>query len=231
MKYHVVLALLVIASRSGVLCAADIAIDIGHDLVNPGCTSASGIVELEFNRRLAKAVVAEVESNGQTTHLLNEDGRTESLVARTAMAAKDRLFVSIHHDSTQAKFQPVTDSRFAGFSIWVSRKNRHYAASVECARKVGDGLLEAGFRPSHYHADRIYGENRPVIDWDRGIFARDELVVLKTARTPALLVEGGVIVNPAEETHLSKPETLSTQAKAIAVGLSKCLPDTRRLND
>lgn len=84
-------------------------------------------------------------------------------------------------------------------------------------------MLQAGFKPSTYHADKIPGESRPVIDWERGIYANDDLIVLKTAKSKAILIEAGVIVNPIEEAYLLKSSTVSLQAKLISRALYDCI--------
>jgi N-acetylmuramoyl-L-alanine amidase len=201
----------------------EVAIDVGHYLEKPGVISASGVSEFELNRTLAQAVADVLVDSGVRVRLVGADGQHDSLTARTREARGARLFVSIHHDSTREKFLPIRDPRFAGFSLWVSRQNRASAASIACAGHVADQLIEAGFAPSHYHADPVLGEGRPVIDWQRGIFARDALAVLKTAYSPAILIEAGVVVNAAEEAHLRNPEVFRNQAAAIAAGLRACL--------
>jgi N-acetylmuramoyl-L-alanine amidase len=51
----------------------------------------------------------------------------------------------------------------------------------------------------------------------------DNLVVLKTARMPAVLLEAGVIVNRDEETRMRSAETRRAIAAAVAAGLRTCL--------
>jgi N-acetylmuramoyl-L-alanine amidase len=204
-----------------------VAIDIGHYLDEPGVISASGVTEFELNKRMAEEVARLLDEGGVPARLIGADGQHASLGARTREARGTRLFASIHHDSTRARFQPVRDPRFAGFSLWVSRKNRDADASIACAGHVADKLIDAGFKPSHYHADPVFGEGRPVIDMQRGIFARDALAVLNSARSPAILIEAGVVVNPEEEARLRQPEVFSAQVAAIAAGLRICLQEQR----
>jgi N-acetylmuramoyl-L-alanine amidase len=208
---------------AGNALAADIAIDVGHTLLKPGVISAAGIPEIEYNRKLASVVVQKLETAGVSTHLINADGNIGSLGERTAQASGDRLFISIHHDSVKQRYHPVTDPQFKGFSLWVSQRNADFPGSVRCASLLADQLLRAGFQPSHYHADPVLGENRPVVDWQRGIFTNNNLLVLGTARGVAVLVEAGVIVNPAEEAWLADPVVVATQAQAIAAGLEHCI--------
>ena len=70
------------------------------------------------------------------------------------------------------------------------------AESSEFAAKLGRALLSAGFTPTLHHEEQ---EKRPVTDREKGIYAFDDLVVLKTAKMPAVLLECGVIVSRAEE--------------------------------
>lgn len=207
---------------TSIQAAPFVAIDVGHSTAKPGSRSAAGIPEFFYNKQLALAVIERLAASGVGAKLINGDGTVISLPARTMQARGAALFVSIHHDSVQPQFFPVVDQRFSGFSVWVSRKNIAYAASVHCALRVANHLLAAGFVPSQYHADQIPGENRPVIDAAHGIFANDDLVVLKTAQSPALLIEAGVIVNPRDEAQLRDPEVAKRQSTAIAVAIQGC---------
>jgi len=203
--------------------AAPIAIDIGHTLAKPGTISASGITEFDFNRNFVRVLARHLGNFGVSAHVINDSGKVGSLVARTAQAKMDRLFISIHHDSVKRRYRPVDDPRFKGYSLWVSQRNPDFEESVRCAKFIADQIRNAGLQPSHYHADPIYGENRPVVDWDRGIFSNNQLAVLATARGPAILIEVGVIANPAEETVLNDSTAIETQAHAIAAGLQQCI--------
>ena len=216
------LALVALLS-TGSSYAAEIAIDTGHTLAKPGTISESGVSEFDFNRKFVRALAQSLGTVGVSSHIINDSGKIGSLVARTAQAKLDRLFISIHHDSVKQRYRPVRDPRFKGYSLWVSQRNTDFEESVRCAKLIADQMLNAGFQPSHYHADAVYGENRPVLDWDRGIFTNNQLAVLATARGPAILIEVGVIANPVEETVLSDPAVTETQARAIAAGLQQCI--------
>ena len=217
------LMLAAVLINPGISQSADVAIDIGHTLIMPGTVSASGVSEFEFNRKLASSIARTLTASGISVQIINREGRTKSLGERTSLAAKDRIFVSIHHDSVKQRYRPVVDQRFAGYSLWVSEHTADYAGSVRCARSIADEMLEAGFQPSHYHADPVIGENRPIVDWVRGIFSNSHLAVLRTARGPAVLVEAGVIANAVEESKLNDPVLHSTLARTIAAGLAKCI--------
>ena len=88
---------------------------------------------------------------------------------------------------------------------------------------MGKGLRGAGFSPSLYHADPIPGENKPFADRRNGVHYYDNLIVLKTARTPAVLLEAGVIVNRDEEMRMRSEEVRKRIANAVGLGLAHCL--------
>ena len=100
---------------------------------------------------------------------------------------------------------------------------RGQALSLACASQLGTALRHAGFVPSPHHAEPIPGENRPFADQTNGVHYFDNLVVLKTATQPALLLEAGVIVHRAEELAVQQPARREAMATAIASALDVCL--------
>ena len=225
------------------LCAAasagaqtTVAIDVGHFIEEPGATSARGRPELDFNRELAAAIESAVRGRGLGTLLIGADGFMSRLTQRTAAAAGMDFFLSVHHDSVQPHFletweydrvERAFSDRYSGFSLFVSRKNRSLARSLACASAMGEALRRAGFSPSLYHADPIPGENKPFADRRNGVHYYDNLIVLKTARTPAVLLEAGVIVNRYEELKVQAEEARKGIAAAVADGLRRCLSGKR----
>ena len=109
----------------------------------------------------------------------------------------------------------------------MSRLNPSLAISLRCASAIGTALRNAGFKPSPHHAEKIPGENRPFADETNGVYYFDNLVILKTARVPAILLEAGIIVNADDELALREPSTRQRIASAVAGAmgcLSKSLP-------
>ena len=213
--------------------AASIALDVGHYLKNPGAISARGVAEFEYNRQLAREIAETLRSAGHRTLLIGDDGLAEDLGSRAPRAKGMDLFVSIHHDSVQARYLSAwehegeqrlyADDRFSGFSLFVSNLNLHTGASLKCASAIGAGLRQAGFKPSRYHADPVLGESRPFADEANGVHYFDNLAVLKTAAIPALLFEAGVIVNRDEELRMRDPAVRRALATSIAAGVGNCL--------
>jgi N-acetylmuramoyl-L-alanine amidase len=203
--------------------AAYVVIDTGHTPQRPGATGASGRVEYQYNLALSSAVVQNLQAHGDRVSRTSADGREIKLQDRSTSAPDADLFVSIHHDSIQQQWIDAGRRReFHGYAIFVSQRNGHYEQSLRCAQAIGEHMLAAGETPSLYHATAISGENRPFIDARTGVHRYDDLIVLRTAPMPAVLVEAGVIANPDEEARLGKPETIARLAQAIAAGVDAC---------
>jgi N-acetylmuramoyl-L-alanine amidase len=208
-----------------------IALDVGHFLAQPGAVSARGRTEFEFNRELAEALGIALAAQGMRVELIGAAGDMEVLAHRTAAARGASLFLSVHHDAVQPHYLDEWEhggaikrysDRFAGFSLFVSRRNPKVAASLACASAIGRALRAAGFTPSLYHAEPIPGEGKPFADQPNGVHYYDNLAVLHTAAQPAVLLEAGVIVNRAEELALRAPATQRRIAEAVAAGVHAC---------
>jgi N-acetylmuramoyl-L-alanine amidase len=218
---------------TGTVSAASIAIDVGHYLKQPGAISARGVPEFEYNLKLARDIDVRLRQAGHRTLLIGDDGLSEDLARRAPRAASMDFFISVHHDSVQARYMSAWDyegvtywyagDTFAGFSLFVSRANPQLAASLKCASAIGAALRQAGFVPSRYHADPVLGENRPFADELNGVHYFDNLAVLRTATIPALLFEAGVIVNRDEELRMRDPAVRQRIAESVEKGVGACL--------
>lgn len=227
------LALLSIALACPGTSHAWVALDVGHNLDNPGAISARGRREFEFNRVLAQAIAQALQTKGSEARIINADGDMRTLSARARAARGAQLLVAVHHDSVQPQFLTkwINDGverlrsgdRFSGFSLFVSRRSAVPGPGLRCSSAIGAGLREAGFKPSLYHAEPVPGEFKPFADRENGVHYFDNLVVLKEATMPALLLEAGVILNRDEEERLLDPARVLRMADAIARGIRSCL--------
>lgn len=231
-----------LAAALPVVCnagAVPVAIDVGHFLARPGATSAYGVVEFEYNQSLAAVIAARLTAAGVPVRLIGFQGEMEDLRARApqAEAAGARFFLSIHHDSVKAEFQQpwiwqgqeqLYSDYASGFSLFVSRKNPRLDESLACASAIGAALRGAGLRPTPHHAEVATGVGRPWADELNGVYYYDNLVVLKSATVPAVLLEAGVIVHPAEAAELATAARRTLTADAVARGLRECGVTTLR---
>lgn len=206
-----------------------VAIDIGHSLRDPGAISARGVPEYRFNYRMAQLLLARLRQDSlfREAFLVNETGAAIPLASRPAIAAARgaSIFLSIHHDSVypeqlstwfyQGKAMDVCDL-FSGHSLFFSHKNGDPAASLQLARSIGSALRQAGLRPTLHHAGR---GNKVLVDRERGIYAFDNLAVLKHADMPAVLLECGIIKNSQEEVKLCDPGYQQRLVEAVYAAL------------
>ncbi len=201
----------------------DLVLDPGHSPESPGAVSCDGTPEYRYNNALVAYIAASMayltDVRVTRTKGINDEISLKERVRDTA--GKD-LFISVHHDSVQPRFlngQGRNGGRCShkasGFSLFVSRKNPFFKESLAAATILGQSLLDQGLRPTLHHAEPIAGENRPLLDGKLGIYAYDELTVLKEARSPAVLLEAGVIVNPVDEKNIRRGEFKEIVARAI----------------
>lgn len=214
------------------VAAASIALDVGHYLEEPGVISARGRPEFEFNLDLAREIDAGLKTRGHATRLIGADGRMKDLWRRSRAAQGADLFVSVHHDSVRERYLSTWthdgaerrySDMFSGFSLFVSRENPDWKQGLRCASMIGAALIKTGFKPSLYHADPVFGENRPFADKDNGVHYFDNLAVLRHATMPALLFEAGVVVNREEEITMNDKQVQKQIAAGVANGIEACL--------
>lgn len=201
----------------------DLVLDPGHSPKSPGAISCSGVQEYRYNNALVAQITMSLANlPGVRVFLTKRDDEEIPLKERVKDTAGKDLFISVHHDSVQPQFLNgqgrnggKCSDKASGFSIFVSRKNPFFKESLAAAAMLGKCLLAQGLRPTLHHAEPIPGENRPLLDKELGIYAYDDLVVLREARSPALLFEAGVIVNPIDEKTIQGDEFKRKVARAI----------------
>src|SRR5574343_579257 len=126
--------------------APEVALDVGHDLRNPGAVSARGRNEYDFNREFAGVLAPLLRERGLAVREINFDGRIANLIARPRAAEGSNFFLSIHHDSISESWllpwvwegigRTHTEVK-RGFGIFVSSHNTDLAGSLRCASTLG----------------------------------------------------------------------------------------------
>jgi N-acetylmuramoyl-L-alanine amidase len=226
------LLLVLVLPAPPALADPTIAVDIGHSSASPGAVSARGRGEFYFNRDLAVRIAAVLDEKRFEVQLINLDGAQTGLESRAAEARGADFLLSVHHDSVQPRYLTTWSfgaeprhysDRFAGYSLFVSRRNPDPARSLACATAIGSALRQGGFTPSLHHAEPIEGENRALADAENGVYYYDDLVVLRAATQPAMLLEAGIIVNRDEEAALSRVDVQQSIARAVTQGLAQCM--------
>jgi len=207
-----------------------IVLDVGHTAESEGATSARNVAEFVFNLRLARRIEEKLKAEGfAATRLLVTEGKARPSLARRVAAANDlhaNLFLSIHHDSVpnslledwefEGKKSHFSD-RFSGYSVFVSRNNPDFETSLSFAELVAKEMKAQGLKYAQQYTLAIMGRyQHPLLNKETGVYSYDQLVVLKTTRIPAVLLEAGSIINRDEELKMDSPERRDIISNAVA---------------
>jgi N-acetylmuramoyl-L-alanine amidase len=207
-----------------------IVLDVGHTAESEGATSARNVAEFVFNLRLARRIEEILKAEGfAETRLLLTEGRARPSLARRVAAANDlhaNLFLSIHHDSVpnsllkdwefEGKRSHFSD-RFSGYSVFVSRNNPDFKTSLSFAELVAKEMKAQGLQYARQYTLAIMGRyQHPLLNKETGVYSYDRLVVLKSTRMPAVLLEAGSIINRDEELKMDSPERRGIISSAVA---------------
>ncbi len=207
-----------------------IVLDVGHTAASEGATSARNVAEFVFNLRLARRIEEKLKVEGfAETRLLLTEGKARPSLAKRVAAANDlraNLFLSIHHDSVpdslleewqfEGKKSYFSD-RFSGYSVFVSRNNPDFKTSLSFAELVAKEMKAQGLQYAQQYTLAIMGKNQhPLLNKETGVYSYDKLVVLKSTRMPAVLLEAGSIVNRDEELKMDSSERRDIISGAVA---------------
>ena len=212
-----------------------IVLDVGHTAQSEGATSARNVAEFVFNLRLAQRIEEKLKSEGfpETRLLLTEGKARPSLVKRVAAAnnLQAGLFLSIHHDSVPDKFLEKWEfegkkswfsDRFSGYSVFVSRNNPDFKTSLAFAELIGKEMKAQGLQYAQQYAQAIMGRNQhPLLNKETGVYSYDKLIVLKSTRMPAVLLEAGSIINRDEELKMDSPEHRNIVSSGVAAAVKE----------
>ena len=231
-----------------------IILDPGHDPLYRGALGSCGEFEVSYNDRIVAAYLKTTSVRVITTRDADQAPRIlkrtmdaggappkgytlkTSLQARTTLAnsSKGSLFISIHHDSTAARFITADPSlcqgrgghtllpefkarNDIGFNVFIDQdpKNPYYRQSLRFAKLLGQELIGIGRKPSNYH---YFPEDdcrscRPVLR-DLGVW-HQQLYVLRHVRMPAVLVEVGNIADAADEALINSDQFRAQFALAL----------------
>jgi N-acetylmuramoyl-L-alanine amidase len=250
------LLLLALLSLANMVSATvpTIILDPGHDPLYPGARGSCGKLEYTYNDEIVAAYLKKTSARVITTRDAGEaprvlkrkvglDGAPQSrytlktsLQARTALASPGQaaLFISIHHDSTAARFITPDPSlcqgrgghtllpefkarNDIGFNVFIDQdpKNPYYQQSLRFAKLLGKELIGIGRKPSNYH---YFPEDdcrscRAVIR-DLGIW-HQRLFVLRHVSMPAVLVEVGNIADAEDEARINSDQFREQFAQAL----------------
>jgi N-acetylmuramoyl-L-alanine amidase len=212
-----------------------VVLDVGHTADSEGAISARNVAEFVFNLRLARRIEEKLKTDGfPETRLLVTEGKGRPSLVKRVVAANELhadLFLSIHHDSVpnsllenwefEGKKSHFSD-RFSGYSVFVSRNNRDFKTSLAFAELVGKEMKAQGLQYARQYTQAIMGRyQHPLLNKETGVYSYDQLVVLRSTRTPAVLLEAGSIINRDEELKMDLPERQDIISNAVATAVKE----------
>ena len=210
-----------------------IALDVGHTAESEGATSSRNVTEFTFNLRLAQQIAEKLKAEGfAETRLMVTEGKAKPSLFKRVNVANDLnadLFLSIHHDSVPNKLledwefegkKSHFSDRFSGYSVFVSHDNPEFKTSFAFAELVGKEMKAKGLTYAPQYTMAIMGHyQHPLLDKETGVYAYDELVVLRKTRMPAVLLEAGSIVNRDEELKMGSSERRDQISDAVVAAM------------
>jgi len=211
-----------------------IILDVGHTAESYGAMSARNVPEFEFNLNLGKRIEERLKADGfAATYLMVTEGKARPSLTRRVGVANKRgadLFLSIHHDSVpgiyveswefEGKKRQFNDL-FSGYSVFVSQQNPHYRDSLKFARMVGNQMAAKDLQFARQYDQWFMGKfQRELLDIDAGVYRYDQLIVLKMTRMPAVLLEGGSIINREEELVMASDDHKNKVSAAVSAAVT-----------
>ncbi len=192
-----------------------VVLDAGHGGQDGGGRSISG-AEKEYTLDVIRDLKRSLEARNLKVILTRDSDVYLPLESRAELAngTLDSVFVSLHFNSS-------SDPSAAGFEVYSMTPRG--AASTEDGNSTpeqfqqmpGNDFDDASLALATCVQHSILGYLPQV---DRGV-RRARFAVLRLTHSPAILVEGGFLTNPAESQRINDPEWRAKLADAIAAGV------------
>ena len=186
-----------------------LALDSGYSINDPGMAGVRGKREVEYNDRFVNELIPRIEAAGWEVRLTRGDYGYVSDKHRAEQANiwEADLLLSIHHDVSPKRYLKTetkdgvtvnvnkSTQSFEGYSMYVSKQNKKYRASLCFAQRLGFRLKPLQRDPAYFHKEH---EGLPLVVKEYGIYERD-IPLLSQADIPAVQVKIGVVTDPQDE--------------------------------
>ncbi|MGI6165372.1 MAG: N-acetylmuramoyl-L-alanine amidase, partial [Limnochordia bacterium] len=172
-----------------------VTIDPGHGGYAPGAIGPSGAYEKDVVLAISQILEQMLTTSGANVILTRASDINPTWAARIQSAQQDQtdLFISIHANGAIRQQAEGTET--------------FYQTGRDDGRKLAMAV----------HSELVKTINRI----DRGVKARGDLLVLRQAEVPAILVEVAFITHPEEEKLLKDPDFQKQAALGIFLGINQ----------
>lgn len=185
------------------LSASDrvIVLDPGHGGSQPGASSPNGIKEKDLNLKISLKVEAALKQLGYNVIMTRDSDTTVGLYERPGKAngIYADIFVSIHANSSTSPTPSGIEVLYSPATTGTNKKVDQYPL----AKMVMDEILKATGAK------------------ERGVIKRPDLVVIREANMPAILVEVGFLSNAEEERQITNDSYQNKLVEGIIKGIEK----------
>lgn len=200
----------------GLRAVKTVVLDAGHGGHDNGARSPQGL-EKDFTLDTVRRLRKKLEAAGlRVVQTRNRDAFIE-LEARPRVANRipNAIFVSLHFNSADWKPSANGLETYAISPLGAPPSGQDTILARDRERETGHALEPVNFTLATTVHHALMGR---LPNADRGV-KRARFVVLKDAATPAVLIEGGFLTNPAEAARVADPKWREAYASAIAAGI------------
>lgn len=209
-----------------------VVLDPGHGGHDNGAKGPAGTLEKNVTLGLAQLVADQLKKNYKMI-LTRSDDYSVDIPDRTAVAnhLKADLFISIH---TGGSFLHQAN----GINIFYYKELSGFAleTAVDSPNPRGkaipqtlwDNIQAKHIASSKALAQKMKNNISSQLEFSKSKIQNADLMVLKGADMPAILIEVGYLTNPGDEKNMQNPEVLSDFARAICNGIDDYFQSAKR---
>ena len=223
-------AVIILSLSQQVLCTENpflneiktVVLDPGHGGHDNGVQGPAGTLEKSVALGLAQLIAGQLKKNYNAI-LTRSDDYWIDIPGRTAVAnhLKADLFISIHTGGSflhQAKGITIFYYKeLSGHALETGDDSKPGAAGKPKA--LWDNIQAGHIASSKALAQIMQNNINSQLKFPKSKIQNADLMVLKGADMPAILIEVGYLTNPGDEKKLQSQEVLSGFAKAICNGI------------
>ena len=200
-----------------------VVLDPGHGGHDNGVQGPAGTLEKSVTLGLAQLIVGQLKNNYKVI-LTRSDDYWIDIPGRTAVAnhLKADLFISIHTGGSflhQAKGITIFYYKELSGHALETGANSSKPGATGNPQAIWDNIQAGHIASSKALAQIMQNNISSQLKFSKSKIQNADLMVLKGADMPAILIEVGYLSNPGDEKKLQNPEVLSDFAKAICNGI------------